>query len=117
MTAEQIPIYNCDGELVEMIDAARLARLDEMGRVRKTVRRRTGRPVRAFLFRMPGEPKQTLLRDCLGTKYSWQQRLDDGNRCFRLRSLSNNRHAEVDLAPLDVRAIFLRVLTDCLVPA
>ncbi len=114
-TDQDIHLYDCNGGFVEVINAARLARLEEMGRVRNTVRLRTGRPVRAFLLRMPGEPKQTLLSDYRGTKYSWQQRLDDGHRCFRLRSLGDNPRAEVDLAPLGVRAIFLRVLTDCLV--
>lgn len=117
MADQRIALYSCDGELVQMIDSARLDRLLVMGRVRKTVYRRTGQPVRAFLFRMPGEPKPTMLREYLGTKYSWQQHLDDGYRCFRLRGLGDRPYAEVDLAPPDVRSIFLRVVTDCLAVA
>lgn len=115
MVTQQIALYSCDGAPLQMIDTTRLDRLMAMGRIRHTVYRRTGQPVRAFLLRMPGDPKPTLLRYYLGTKYSWQQHLNDGNRCFRLRSLGDKPFAEVDLAPPEVRSIFLRVVTDCLV--
>ena len=97
-----------------MIDGRRLQRLVQLGRVSRVVRRRDGQPVRAFLHRMPGEPKPSTLRDYMGTKYSFQQHLVDGHRCYRLRSLGDDLRAERSLAPEAVRPIFLRVLLDCL---
>jgi len=86
-----------------------------MGRISRIVRKRKGEPVRAFLHRMPGEAKQSTLRDYMGTKYSFVQHLVDGHRCYRLRSLGDNPHADRDLAPEQVRPVFMRVLLDCLV--
>jgi hypothetical protein len=97
-----------------MIDSRRLERLAEMGRISRVVRKRKGQPVRAILHRMPGEPKPSTLRDYMGTKYSVVQRLREGNRCYRLRSLGDNPREERDLAPEGVRAIFLRVVAECL---
>lgn len=97
-----------------MIDSRRLDRLVAMGRISRIVRKRKGQPVRAFLHGMPGEPKPSMLRDYTGTKYSFVQHLVDGHRCYRLRGLGDNPHAERDLAPNAVRPIFVRVLLDCL---
>jgi hypothetical protein len=52
----------------------------------------------------------------MGTGYSFEQRLDDGHHCWKLRPLHGGQ-AESLLAPPEVRPIFLRVLLDCLVPA
>lgn len=117
MVVQDIGLYTFDGEWLQMIDATRLNRLVDMGRIARVVRRRKGQPVRASLLRMPGDMKPSSLRDYMGTKYSFQQHLAEGNRCFRLRSLGDNPHAEVELAPVGVRSIFLRVVTDCLTVA
>jgi hypothetical protein len=114
MADQDIALYTCDGEWLQMIDATRLSRLVGLGRIASVVRRRKGQPVRASLLRMPGDTKPSSLRDYTGTKYSFQQHLNEGNRCFRLRSLGDDPHNEVELAPVGVRAIFLRVVTDCL---
>lgn len=98
-----------------MIDARRLQRLVELNRISRVVHKRNGQPVRAFLLRMNGEARPSTLRDYVGTKYSFQQRLADGHRCYRLRSLGDNPRDERNLAPEAVRPIFLRVLQDCLV--
>ena len=98
-----------------MIDRRRFERLVDLGRVSRVIRTRTGRPIRAFLHRMPGEPRPSTLRDYVGTKYCFQQHLVDGHRCYRLRSLGDNPRAERDLAPESVRPIFIRVLLECLV--
>ena len=99
-----------------MIDSRRLDRLEEVGRISRVVRNRKGHVVRAFLPRMPGEARPSLLRDYTGTKYSYQQYLADGHRCYRLRGLGEDPFAEQDLAPAEVRPIFIRVLLDCVVP-
>ncbi len=109
-----IAVYSADGELLQWVDEKRLRRLNECGRVARVVKNRAGRIKRATLHAMPGEPRPSTLSDYIGTKYCLRQRLDDGHRCFRLRPLGDDRHEEYDLAPEDVRPIFLRVLLDCL---
>ncbi len=109
-----IPVYTCDGELIQFMDEKRVLRLVEFGRVARVVKNRAGHIKRATLHLMPGEPKPSTLRDYIGTKYSSVQPLSDGHRCYRLRSLGDNPREELDLAPEDVRPIFLRVVTDCM---
>lgn len=111
-----IPVYNCDGELLQWIDRTRLTRLEGLGRVARVIRGRTGRVKRVWLHRMPGEPRPSSLSDYEGTKYSFRQHLKDGHRCYRLRSLGD-RGDDHNLAPAEVRPIFLRVLMGCLAPA
>jgi len=112
-----IAVYSCDGELLQWMDEKRLRRLIQCGRVARVVKNRAGWIKRATLHRMPGEAKPSNIRDYLGTTYSFQQRLGDGHRCYRLRALGDNPRSERDLAPEEVRAIFLRVLLECLAPA
>jgi hypothetical protein len=109
-----IAVYNYDGELVQWMDEKRLQRLIDCGRVARVVKNRVGRIKRATLHRMADEPKPSTLRDYMGTKYSFREHLVNGHRCYRLRGLGDNPRAEHDLAPEEVRPIFLRVVTDCL---
>jgi hypothetical protein len=110
----EIPLYSYDGQLLQRIDRKRLDRLVSLDRIFRVVKHPKGRVARATLRHMPGEPKPSFLSDYLGTKYCLRQRLDDGHRCFRLRPLGERHADEHDLAPDDVRPIFLRVLLDCL---
>ncbi len=113
-----IAVYSFDGEFLQYIDEKRFRRLAQCGRISRTIRSRTGKVKRAVLHRLPGEPKPTFAQDYLGTKYSFRQRLDDGLQCYRLRSLGDNKNAdEHNLAPDEVRPIFLRVVLECLTPA
>lgn len=113
-----IAMYNCDGELVRWIHSKRLVELISQGRVARVTRNRKGQPTRARLLRMPGEPRPTSLSDYRGTKYSFRQHLDDGHRCFKLRALgerARNGDDEYNLAPAELRPVFIRVLLDCMV--
>jgi hypothetical protein len=112
-----IAVYSCDGELIQWMDEKRVQRLMQCGRVARVVKNRAGRIKRATLYLMPGEPKPSTLRDYMGTNYSFPEYLKDGHRCYRLRGLGDDPRAERDLAPEEVRPIFLRVLLDCLAPA
>jgi hypothetical protein len=49
-----------------------------------------------------------------GTRYSYQQYLDSGSRCWNLKKLDSLR--DEDGEPFGTRAIFLRVVQDCLAP-
>jgi hypothetical protein len=64
---------------------------------------------------MPGEPRPSAIEDYTGTNYCFRQRLQSGQRCFRLRSLGDPRADERNLAPDEVRRIFMAVVLDCLV--
>ncbi len=113
----EIPLYSYDGQLIQWIDQKRLDRLVALDRIFRVVKHPKGRVARATLRHMPGEPKPSFLSDYRGTKYCLRQRLDDGHRCFRLRPLGEQHADEHNLAPDEVRPIFLRVLLDCLSPA
>jgi hypothetical protein len=110
---QQIALYTADGELKERINERRLAKLEAMGRIARVVRHRKGHINRAILVRLPGEGTPVQPADYLGTRYSSRQRLGDGHSCWRLRALGG-KPSETDLAPEEVRPIFLRVLLDCL---
>ena len=113
-----IAVYNCDGGLVQWIDAKRAERLIASDSVARVARRRyPDRIVRVTLRQRPGESRPSLLSDYCGTRYSFKQHLDDGHYCFRLRSLGDDPREERDLAPEEVRASFLRVVLDCLTAA
>ena len=109
-----VAVYNYDGEFLQWMDEKRVRRLINCGRVARVVKNRTGRMKRATLHLMPGEPKPSTMRDYVGTTYSFLQHLADGHCCYRLRALGDNPRAERELAPDEVRPIFLRVVTDCL---
>ena len=113
MSARTIPLYSYEGVLVQFITPERLKRLEGLGRVRAVVRRRTGQIARVILHRLPGDPRPCRVEDYVGTPYSFRQHLSDGHKCYRLRSLGD-KPSETDLAPSEVRPIFLRVVLDCL---
>jgi hypothetical protein len=108
----QIPLYRYDGALIDWISTKRAERLSDFGRA-TLVRHKKGTINRVVLHRMPGEPAPTSITDYMGKPYSYRQHLDGGHRCWRLKSLAGDR-SETNLAPEDVRPIFLRVLLDCL---
>lgn len=47
-----------------------------------------------------------------GTRYSFPENLDSGQRCWKLRRLDRR---DEDGAPVNTRGVFLQVLVDCLV--
>ena len=109
----QIPLYNAAGELIDRISEQRLNRLQALGRIARVVRHRKGHINRAVQFPLPGEAKTMRPADYLGTHYSTKQRLKDGHTCWRLRALGD-RPSETDLAPVEVRPVFMQVVLDCL---
>jgi hypothetical protein len=109
----QIPLYNAAGELIDRISEQRLARLQALGRIARVVRHRKGHINRAVQFPLPGEGRPMRAADYLGTQYSMKQRLTNGHSCWRLRALGD-RLSETDLAPVEVRPVFLQVVLDCL---
>ena len=109
-----IPLYDYDGSLAYWIDQKQLQRLQDLGLISRVVKRSKNRAARAILHRMPGEARSITLRDDVGTKYCFRQYLADGHRCYRLRALGDNQREERDLAPAEVRPIFLTVVWECM---
>ncbi|MGE5646147.1 MAG: hypothetical protein ACM336_10185 [Acidobacteriota bacterium] len=113
MSGRLIPFYSYNGAYIDHIAIKRAERLEQMGRA-KVVRHRKGHVNRVVLLRGKDDPKPTNLRDYQGKVYSFEQPLDDGHHAWKLRPLQGGR-SEVNLAPVSVRPIFIRVLLDCLV--
>ena len=109
-----IPVYNADGSLYAWASEQRFARLQSAGMVARVVRQRKGRISRAILFIRPGEPKPVSVASVMGTKYSFRELLEHG-QAWELKHLGGNRDGET-YAPPETRAVFLRVVVDCLVP-
>ena len=110
-----IPFYSYDGAYLDHITVKRAARLENSG-VAKVVRHKKGHINRVILLRGKDDPRPTTPCDYLGKRYSFQQLLQDGQRPWKLRPLQGGR-SETDLAPEELRPIFIRVLLDCLAPA
>ena len=106
-----MPFYSYDGSYIDHITLKRAERLEACGRV-KVVRHKKGHVNRAITLRGKDEPRPTALRDYVGQAYSHRQQLDDGHRAWKLRPLQGGR-SETNLAPEDLRSIFVRVLLDC----
>jgi hypothetical protein len=113
--SETIPLFSCDGVRMDRINLARLAVLQELGRISRLVIHRKGYINGAFLTRLLSEPRPTTLGSYAGTRYGFRQRLSDGHVTYRLRALGDHPFgSEYDLAPDSTRPIFLRVLLDCM---
>ncbi len=109
-----IPLYSYESALLDFISEKRALRLENAG-LAKLVRRK-GHLNRVVLYRRPGDPHPTTVRQYMGTGYSFDQPLGDGHHCWKLRPLQGG-HAESLLAPPEVRPIFLQVVLDCMAPA
>lgn len=109
-----IPVYNADGSLFACASEQRLARLQSAGLVNRVVRSRKGQIMRAILFTRPGEPKPLSSGSMVGTKYSYEERLEHG-RAWDLKRLGGNRDGTT-YAPPEMQADFLRVIAGCTVP-
>jgi hypothetical protein len=113
--SETIPLFSCDGVRVDRISIARLAALEQLGRIGRVVTHSKGFVNRAYLVRLRSEPRPTTIRNYMGTPYGFRQRLSDGHVAYRLRALGDHPFgSERDLAPDCTRSIFLRVLLDCM---
>jgi hypothetical protein len=109
-----IPVYHADGSLYAWASEQRFARLQSAGLVARVVRQRKGRINRAILFIRPGEPKPMPASSLMGTTYSFKESLEHGP-AWELKHLGGS-HDGKTYAPPEMRAVFLQVVADCLVP-
>jgi len=84
LSANLIRLYRYDGELLGWWSLAKIKRMEAAGMVR-VVRTRKGKPVRAIRYRRPFDPPPITLGQLAGTRYSWQQRLDNGLKVWTLK--------------------------------
>ncbi len=102
----------------DRISLQRLTLLQSLGRIARVVTHHKGYINRAYLLPMAGDHAPKSPFDYVGTKYSFRQHLPGGHVAYRLRCLGDRAFgSEINLAPDEVRPIFLRVLLDCLTPA
>ena len=100
-----IPLYTADGELGDWITEQRMTRLDKLGLI-QIIRHKKGRVSRCLIRQRPGDPEPMKPADYVGTRYSFREHLDSGRITWSLRRLGSGD---------ELRPIFLRVVTDCLV--
>ena len=115
-----VPLYTYDLAFLCLVPERRAIKLEDDG-LAKVVRHKKGRISRVVMYRRPGEPLPTAIRNYLGKAYSFRHNLDDGHRPWAIKPLGpysrRDQSIEFHLAPECVRPIFLRVLLDCLVVA
>jgi hypothetical protein len=107
-----VPLYSSDSALLDFISHKRALQLEESGRAK--VVRHKGHVNRVVLYRRPDDPHPTTVRDYQGKAYSFKQPLEDGHRCWKLQPLQGGM-SDSTLATPEVRAMFQRVVLDCMV--
>jgi hypothetical protein len=117
-TTMTIPLYSYDLAFQGLVPERRVLKLERDG-LAKIVRHKKGRISRAVMYKRPGDPERTTMRDHMGQAYSYRHELDDGHQPWALRPLGHriksDQSFEYNLAPACTRVIFMRVLLDCLV--
>jgi hypothetical protein len=108
-----VPLYSYSGALLKWTSEQHIQRLERLGLLARVVRHKKGAINRAVMLRRADEPMPSKLTDYVGTSYSHRQQLRDGHKCWRLRSLTGTQ-SEVNLAPEELRPIFVQVVTDCM---
>lgn len=108
-----IPLYSFEFALIDFIGRRHALRLERDG-MAKVVRHKKGTINRVVLRRRACDPRRpTTVRDYQGQGYSFEQRLDDGHECWKLRPLQGGS-SDSTLAPAALRPVFMAVVLDCL---
>ena len=84
-----VPLYSYDQAFQGFVQERRVLKLERDG-LAKIVRHPKGRISRAVMYKRPGDPKPTTIRDYMGKGYSFKHHLDDGHRPWALRPLSGH---------------------------
>ena len=106
---DQVPYYAPDGGSLGLrtIEAAR--RLVAGGYVKPAYGRKGHLKAIWSLQQGGGNPVETHPRS--GTRYSFLQNLDSGNRCWKHRRVDGK---DDDGVPVSTRGVFLQVVADCM---
>jgi hypothetical protein len=106
-----VPLYSYSGALLKWTSEQHIQRLERT--LVACGANKKGSINRAVMLRRADKPLPSKLSDYVGTSYSHRQQLRDGHKCWRLRSLTGTR-SETNLAPEELRPIFVQVVTDCM---
>lgn len=107
---EQIPLYGPDGTSLGFRSPEAAKRLIEGGYVKPAYGRKGHLRALWPLQEDGANPVETHPRS--GTRYSFLQNLESGNRCWKLRRVDGR---DDDGVPVSTRSVFLQVLADCIV--
>jgi hypothetical protein len=107
---DQIPFYAADGRSLGFRTLEAAERLVAGGYVKASYGRK--KQLRAIWLRQEdgGNPVETHAQ--AGTRYSFLQKLDSGQQCWKLRRVDGR---DDDGMPVATRGVFLQVITDCTV--
>ena len=107
---EQIPYYAPDGTSMGFRSEVAAKRLIEGGFVKASYGRKGH--LKAIWLQQQDGTSPVEARPRSGTRYSFLQNLDNGNRCWNLRRVDGR---DDDGVLVTTRGVFVQVVTDCLV--
>jgi hypothetical protein len=106
---EQIPYYAPDGTSLGFRSPEAAKRLVEGGFVKPSYGRKGH--LRAIWLQKPDGTSPVLTSAASGGPYSFQENLEHGGRCWKLRRLDRR---DDDGVLVSTRGVFLQVVADCL---
>jgi hypothetical protein len=107
-----IPLYRADCGLCTHISEQQLRQLELASVVARVVRSRKGQIKRAILFAQASESTPRSAAALMATRYSFNEHLRDGSRCWKLRRVDPKGD---DSEVIDGRAAFQSVVEGCIV--
>lgn len=106
LNQDYYPLYSADGKSLGPRSREAVECWIDSGRVRPVY----GRKGHLKAIFLPKEDGAHPVSASVGTKYSYQQRLDNGLRCWKLKELDlKDEHG----VPFSTEAIYRKVLLDC----
>jgi len=108
---DQIPYYAPDGGSLGFRTLEAAKRLIASGYVKPAFGRKGHLKAIWLLQQGGGNPVETHPRS--GTRYSFLQNLDSGNRCWKHRKVDGR---DDDGVAVSTRGVFLQVVADCMAP-
>jgi hypothetical protein len=106
----QIPYYSPDGSSLGFRSIEAAERLVAGGFVYASYGRKGH--LKAIWARTEDGSNPVQARAQAGTRYSFPENLDSGQRCWKFRRLDRR---DEDGTPVNTRGVFLQVLVDCMV--
>jgi hypothetical protein len=80
-----VPLYSYDSVFMGLARERNVLRLERDG-LAKVIRHKKGRIARAVMYKRPGDPMPTTVRDYMGKAYSFRHHLDDGHQPWSLKA-------------------------------
>lgn len=100
-----VPLFSAAGRPLDPVPVRVFERMQDDGRIARVIRRRDGTIARAYLRPRDASEVPARISSYMGQRYSYLERLPSG-QTWVLRRLGRGS---------ELRPIFLKVLSDCLV--